>query len=159
MIYFKNDKVASRFGFLCPPLYEILTHADKLFTLSAGLDLVITETVTTPEEDKKAGRKSRAHDYHNCRAVDIRVWTDDNVSKFGRRYICPDIQTYILTDLLHHYRHYAYLSNSWVNRIGLFHRSSGIEEKDYFTDKDDLHLHLAVNSSNRVDNSEYFKNE
>ena len=68
---FKDDIVETRFKDLHPTLQEIATDAASWFLKAYGVELMITATVSTAEEDKKLKRVSDTH--RTRRAIDIRT--------------------------------------------------------------------------------------
>jgi hypothetical protein len=86
-----------------------------------GVDLVITQTVTTKEEDDKLGRVSDAHRTH--RSLDIRT---------------KDLDTTIVSDIVNYinnkwaYKKYHYVSNNGQTRLAYYHNGSA------------EHIHLAI---------------
>lgn len=71
---FKNQIVAERWKSVHPVSREIAQDADKFMQDNYGIEIVITESATTPEEDKRVGRKSITHrDKPWGRAWDMRT--------------------------------------------------------------------------------------
>lgn len=71
---FKNQLVAERWSGVHPKLREIASDADKFMQDNFGIEIVITESATTPEEDKRVGRVSITHrDKPWGRALDMRT--------------------------------------------------------------------------------------
>lgn len=81
MIKFKNKKVEDRAKDLDKGLFAILVEMGW-FCASRNLDFVLTETVTTPEEDERLGRVSKSH--QEKRAVDVRTrdWPEAFIKTF-----------------------------------------------------------------------------
>ena len=69
---FKNKTVEERWDLIHQKLQEIIKDADEFMKRSFNRELVITETATTAEEDKKVGRVHATHRDRPGRAVDIR---------------------------------------------------------------------------------------
>ncbi len=67
---FKHEDGLLRFGRLCEPAKH-LAHEMNWYFVKEGYDFIITESVTTEEEDKKVGRKSDSH--RTFRAFDVRL--------------------------------------------------------------------------------------
>lgn len=67
---FKSEKVEAGFPLLHSQLRDICWEMLR-YCFENGMSFVITETVTTAEEDKALGRKSTSH--REGRAVDIRT--------------------------------------------------------------------------------------
>jgi hypothetical protein len=98
---------------------ELHTYAKENYKI----DLVITDTVSTPERDKKIGRVSTSH--AEGRALDIRT---------------KDIDVFIVNDLVNYinykwaYQRYRYMSKSGAMRLAYYHTHRG------------EHIHLAIHS-------------
>jgi len=109
---FKNEEDRILFTTLVTPL--ILIYADlALYAKSKhGIDLVITETVTTDEQDLNLNRVSNAHNEDERRALDIRT---------------KDVNPFIISDLVlyinnkEEFKKYHYLSNSGIKRLAYLH--------------------------------------
>ncbi len=82
--FFKNAKIADRASYLHPTAYKILEEMVE-WCLKRAISPVVTETVTTLDEDKALCRVSTTH----CegRAFDIRSagWDSKNIEDF-RKY-------------------------------------------------------------------------
>lgn len=68
---FKDDIVESRYEDLNPLLKTILEDADDFSQKKYGIELTVTATVSTIQEDKQLGRESSTH--RDRRASDIRT--------------------------------------------------------------------------------------
>jgi hypothetical protein len=123
MIKFKNKKDIKLFCSLHPIL--IMIYADLFWYAKEkhNVELVITETVSTPKQDKKLGRVSKSHQF--SAACDIRT---------------KDLDVFVLEDILNYinnkkeYKKYHYLSRSGARRLAYYHIGSH------------EHIHLALHS-------------
>lgn len=79
--FFKNDLVAERSKLLNPLCIDIMTDM-YLFCVEHNLPFIVTETVTTAEEDAALKRVSKSH--FERRAFDISVdkWQKENGDLF-----------------------------------------------------------------------------
>ena len=68
---FKDDIVAARYDDINPLLKTIMEDADDFSQKKYGIELTITATVSTIQEDKQLGRVSSTH--RDRRAVDVRT--------------------------------------------------------------------------------------
>lgn len=68
---FKDDVVASGFEHMAPRAQELAIEMDQWTQTNYGIELTITATVSTHEEDRKLGRVSDTH--RTGRAFDIRT--------------------------------------------------------------------------------------
>lgn len=68
---FKDDVIAARFADMCNLAQIICIEMDEWSKLNYGVELTVTETVSTHEEDTKVGRMSDTH--RTRRAWDIRT--------------------------------------------------------------------------------------
>ena len=68
---FKDDVVAARYDDINPLLKTIMEDADDFSQKKYGIELTITATVSTIQEDKQLGRVSSTH--RDRRAVDVRT--------------------------------------------------------------------------------------
>lgn len=68
---FKSPQIQQRFGDLCDLIIKIVTEMDVYAQEKYNIELTLTETVTTAEEDKLVNRLSDTH--RTRRAVDIRI--------------------------------------------------------------------------------------
>jgi len=125
MILFKHERDRELIFGIKPILFMILLDMSIYAKEKHGIDLTVTATSSTEEEDLKLGRKSSAH--REKRALDIRS-KDINV------YITQDIVTYINNK--EEYKHYRYMSFSGIERLAYVHTMPGQSE----------HIHLALNS-------------
>jgi hypothetical protein len=123
MIQFKNNKDRELLTYLNPIVIMIFADLCVYAKARHNIDLTVTQTVSTPEIDKKLGRVSPSHS--QGRAIDIRT---------------RDIDAFIVQDLVKYinskpeYKQYHYSSNSGVNRLAYFHIGSA------------EHIHLAIHS-------------
>ncbi len=67
---FKDDVIASRFEDMNSLSQLIATEADEFCKEKYGIEITLTATVSTPEEDKELSRVSDTH--RTRRAFDIR---------------------------------------------------------------------------------------
>ena len=118
---FKHDKDMTLFTSLHPAL--ILVVADLVWYAQSMhyVQLTITQTISTVEEDRKLGRVSSAH--RSGIACDIRTKDLDP-------FIVQDLIQYINTK--EEYKHLHYLSNKGVKRLAYYHIGSA------------EHLHIAL---------------
>jgi hypothetical protein len=81
MIDYKNEKVKDRAEFLHYKMTQIKIEM-KYYCDSYGMPFVVTETVTTADEDAKQGRSSSSH--RDCRAIDLRTfhWPESFIKQF-----------------------------------------------------------------------------
>ena len=123
MIKFKQDKDKMLFSLLHPALIMIYTDLYLYAKEKYHVDLVVTATISTPDEDKILGRKSKAH--QEARALDIRT-----------KY--PNLTVYDIQDLVNYintrwkYKKYHYLSKSGVKRLAYYHVGNA------------EHIHLSI---------------
>lgn len=77
MIRFTTQRAQSRFSKIDPTLFRLITEIGQWLEDTYKKDLMITETVTTQDEDTYLKRVSKTH--QEGRAVDIRNinWSDD----------------------------------------------------------------------------------
>jgi len=123
MIKFKHDTDIKLFHCLHPALIMIFADLANYAQKQHNIDLVVTETVSTPEQDFLLGRTSKAH--QECRAIDIR-------SKDIDIFIVEDILNYINSKK--EYFHYHYESYSGTKRLAYYHVGTA------------AHIHLAIHS-------------
>ena len=121
MIKFKHDEDKQMFSMLHPALIMIFADMAYYAQMHHNIDLVVTETITTPEIDKQMQRVSNAH--AQGRALDIRT---KNIDAF----IVQDIIKYINSKK--EYERFKYLSNSGIKRLAYFHIGNA------------EHIHLAI---------------
>ena len=129
MILFKHKKDAVLFPALHPILIMIVSDLWWYTYEKHGVELVITQTITTMEEDLKLNRVSSSH--RESRAIDISV-RDQNFNIIDD-FIIDDITHYINTR--EDYSEYKYLSNSGKKRLAYYHDNSN-----------GAHIHLAIHS-------------
>lgn len=121
MLKFKSKKDREMFTMLHPVL--IMIYADLFWYAKSkhGIELVVTDTISTEYRDKKLGRVSSSH--RDKRALDIRT---------------KDLSAFVVNDLLDYinnkpeYDQYKYVSNSGQRRLAYYHVGSA------------EHLHLAI---------------
>lgn len=123
MIKFKHDIDKMNFSSLHPIL--IMIFADMAYYAQSrhNIDLVVTDTVSTAEQDLMLGRISKSH--QEKRALDIRT---KNLDPF----IVQDIIEYINSKDA--YLQYHYESRSGKKRLAYYHTHKG------------EHIHLAIHS-------------
>lgn len=124
MIKFKDEKDMTLFFSLHSSLILIYADLNNYAHEKHGINLVITDTISTKEEDAKIGRVSTSH--REKRALDFRA---------------NDLPQEVVKDLCNYinnkwaYRKYHYLSNSGVTRLAYPHGKG-----------DNYHIHLAIHS-------------
>ena len=120
---FKHDKDKEIFLTLHPIL--IMIYADLYWYAKSvhDIELVITQTVSTPEQDAQLKRVSKAH--QRGLAIDIRTRDID-------AFIVDDLKEYINNK--DEYETYKYLSRSGKKRLAYWHIGSA------------QHFHLAIHS-------------
>lgn len=129
MIKFKNEKDKELFFLLNPILIMIYADLNHYAKSRYGIDLVLTETVTTLIEDEKINRTSSSH--RQCRAIDIRTY---------------DIDSYIVQDLINYinnkkeYFRYHYLKFSGGKTLAYLH-TNVVDDIDQGE-----HIHMALHS-------------
>lgn len=124
MLKFKSSRDARLFCCLHPILIMIYADLNNYAKSKYGVDLVITESITTEEIDKLTNRKSSSH--RESRAVDIRTKDLD-------LFIREDIIRYI--NKKPEYKEYHYLKRSGSKTLAYFHGTGSNE-----------HIHLAIHS-------------
>lgn len=122
MIKFKHDSDIKLFHCLHPALIMIFADLANYAQRHHNIDLVVTETVTTAEQDFLLNRTSKAH--QECRAIDIR--TDFDV------FIVQELIEYINNKP--EYLNYHYESYSGAKRLAYYHVGTA------------AHIHLAIHS-------------
>jgi len=127
MIKFKNEKDIKLFYCLHPALILIFADLNNYAYEKHKIELTITSTISTIEEDIALGRTSNSH--LECRAIDIRTKGID-------AFIISDLVQYINGKL--EYQKYRYVSKSGKSRLAYFH--VGSEE----------HIHLAIHSKFKI---------
>lgn len=131
MIQFKNNKDRELITFLNPIVIMIFADLCVYAKKKHGIELTVTQTLSTPEIDKKLNRVSPSHS--QGRAIDIRT---------------RDIDAYIVADLVKYinskpeYKDYHYTSNSGVNRLAYYHLGTA------------EHIHLAIHSKYAIPTEE-----
>lgn len=120
---FKYERDIKIFTTLHPVLIMIFADLYNYAKVNHNVDLVITQTVSTPEIDKKLKRVSKSHQEH--RAIDVRTKDLD-------AFIINDLENYLNSKP--EYEQYKYLSRSGVKRLAFWHIGSG------------EHLHIALHS-------------
>jgi hypothetical protein len=68
--FFKSEKIWKEWDFIVPPLKDVL-HDMKEFCLINGQEFIITDLISSEDEDAILGRVSDSH--REGRAADIRV--------------------------------------------------------------------------------------
>ena len=123
MLNFKHDRDREMFTFLNPIL--IMIYAD-LFSYAKekhNVELVVTDTISTPERDSSYNRTSSSH--LEARAIDIRT---------------KDLDAFVVNDLVKYvnskpeYARFKYMSRSGERRLAYFHIGTH------------QHIHLALHS-------------
>tara|TARA_R110000868_G_C10972634_1_gene770652 strand:+ start:31807 stop:32196 length:390 start_codon:yes stop_codon:yes gene_type:complete len=122
MIAFKNEKDKDLILTLHPILLMIFFDLAWYAKSRHGVDLTVTATKSTPEEDAALKRTSTAH--QNGLALDIR-------SKNINVFITKDLVEYINSK--EEYKDYRYMSFSGIDRLAYLHVGSA------------EHIHLAIN--------------
>ena len=82
---FKTPECASRFLHVHPTLIAIICDM-ALWALSQNVPFVVTDSVSTLQEDLELKRVSTSH--RECRAADISIrgWTDDVMKRFKEHF-------------------------------------------------------------------------
>jgi hypothetical protein len=122
---FKHEKDKMLFHDVHFVLQLIILDMNWYAVTNFGKSLTITATISTPDEDKKLGRVSKAHQHKI--AVDLRA-----------RDLTPTEQSE-LNDYINYkpnYRKYHYLSMSGAKRLAYIHNSGR-----------GIHYHVALHSS------------
>lgn len=128
MLRFKEDKDKMLFSLLHPAL--IMIYADMYLYAKEKyhVDLVITDTISTPAQDAALGRVSTSH--QEGRAIDIRTkYPNDALSVYDVQELCNYINT------RWQYKKYHYMSRSGVKRLAYYHTHRG------------EHIHLAIHQN------------
>ena len=131
MIHFKHEEDRILFATLHPILIMVFADMYNYAKRNYGIELVVTQTVTTKQIDDRLGRVSNSH--RTNRAIDIRSKTDAS----GKV-----IDVFILQDIIHYvnskpeYYDYKYISHSGERRLAYHHGSWNIDE----------HIHLSIHS-------------
>jgi len=121
---FKHQEDKLLFTTLLSPLIMIYADLHWFAKFRYNVDLVVTATVSTLEEDKKLGRKSSSH--RENRAIDIRTVGLDP-------FVVAELVEYINNKP--EYLRYHYLSNGGRKRLAYWHNNGNGD-----------HLHLAIHS-------------
>jgi len=121
---FKNEEDKMLFSALHPALLMIFADLYWYALDKYNIELTVTDTISTIEEDKKLNRVSSSH--RNSIAIDFSV---KNIDAFQ----LSDLVTYINSKP--EYRNYHYLSHSGVKRLAYIHDNSN-----------GYHCHLALHS-------------
>jgi len=122
---FKHKKDMSLFFSLHPALILIYADLNNYAYEQHGIQLTITSTVSTPQQDAQLGRISTSH--LTRRAIDIRT---------------KDIDVFAVQDMLNYinskkeYEKYHYISFSGDKRLAYVHG-----------DGDNEHLHLQIHAN------------
>lgn len=84
--HFKSIFAQERAKYLHPFVHSVMMEMIEWVKKEFKFTPVITETVTTLEEDKFLGRKSYTH--NECRAFDMRTrdWTKEQIGKFKSHF-------------------------------------------------------------------------
>ena len=120
---FKSVRDKDMFFLLHPAIMAIFFDLNLYAHEKYGIDLVITQTVSTREIDESLKRMSNSH--LERRAIDIRT---------------KDIDAFIVNDLIEYinnkaeYKKYHYISGTGHKRLAYYHIGSA------------EHLHLAINA-------------
>lgn len=123
MIQFKNNKDRELITYLNPIVIMIFADLCTYAKHRHGIELTVTQTLSTPEIDRRLKRVSPSHT--QGRAIDIRT---------------KDIDAFIVKDLVSYinskpeYQQYHYTSHSGIKRLAYFHIGSA------------EHIHLAIGS-------------
>ena len=121
-LVFKNEKDRMLFTLLHPALVLIYSDLFLYAKEKHNIELVITETITTKEHDKKLGRTSDAH--QRAIALDLRA---------------KDIDKKIVKDLV------EYINNRWIYRKYHYMAKSGVARLAYdHGEGDNYHVHLQI---------------
>lgn len=125
---YKTELVEKRYELLHPIVKELLSTADKWSIEYDGANgveepqgITLTETVTTPEEDKALKRESPAHS--QARAADIRVkdWSPQKITAFQKFFNTK-------------YLYLGYIRKKAGTRILMYLHGEG----------DNIHIHMAI---------------
>lgn len=121
MLKFKNNRDKELFLCLHPILIMIYSDLFWYTKNKYGIDLVVTSTISTMEEDKKLGRTSDSH--RTCRALDIRT---------------KDIDVFIVDNIVH------YINNKWQYKPFHYTSKSGASRLAYLHTGTAEHIHLSI---------------
>jgi hypothetical protein len=120
---FKHEKDKELFLTLHPILIMMFSDMYYYAQLRHGVDLVVTDTVSTISEDIRLGRKSSSH--RERRALDIRT---------------KDIDVFIINDIL------EYINNKPEYKRYHYERQSGGRIFAYLHTHKGEHIHAAIHS-------------
>lgn len=129
MIEFKNEKDKMLFSLLHPALIMIYCDLYLYAKEKHNITLVLTETITTKEQDKALGRVSDSH--QKGIAVDIRANDIDTI-------IVKDLVNYINTRW--QYKRYHYMARSGNLRLAYDHGKA-----------ENYHIHLQIHQKFAID--------
>jgi hypothetical protein len=121
-LVFKNEKDRMLFTLLHPALIMIYCDLYLYAKEKHNIELVITETITTPEHDKRLGRVSDSH----TKGIALDIRANDLEKK-----VVKDLVEYINTRWV--YKKYHYMARSGAMRLALDHGEG-----------DNYHIHLAI---------------
>ena len=82
---FKTDVAMRRAKFLSPQCIEILNDM-AAYCEDRKLPFIVTETVTTPEEDKALSRVSSTHRTGRAFDISIRQWPEPAIYAFDKHF-------------------------------------------------------------------------
>lgn len=121
MIKFKEEKDKMFFTMLHPAIIMIYADLYLYAKEKHNIDLVVTDTISTYEEDMSLGRISDAH--RTARALDIRT---------------KNIDTMIVRDLI------SYINNKWIYKKYHYMSRDGVSRLAYYHNHRGEHIHLAI---------------
>ena len=78
---FKFDKDKDRF-FMMHPVACLIAMDMAFWSLSKGLPFTITSTMSSLEEDKRIGRKSRTHREGRAFDLSVKGWSSEDIDEF-----------------------------------------------------------------------------
>lgn len=86
---FKTKTIEARSNFMNILLYEIMQDMFDYARVELGIEAVVTETVTTPEEDKSLDPPRKSVSHQQGRAFDLRTagWRLDQIKKFENHFV------------------------------------------------------------------------
>jgi hypothetical protein len=135
MLRFKSENDRMLFTFLNPILIHIYTDLFQWTKNQYNIDLVITETITTKDQDDNLGRVSDSH--QKGIALDIRAKDID-------KRIVKDIVTYINTRW--QFKQYHYMARSGAMRLAYDHGEG-----------DNYHIHLQIHQKYANNTPQFFE--